>query len=151
MGSWNVRRAAWNDKVGTPKGGRSREVPIEDETLQALAALHRSDGLALSHASGRMHHRNEMKWPLWRACKRACLRRIGWHVLRHTFASHLVMRGIPLKVVQELLGHTDIRMTLRYAHLAPAVRRDAVEQLGQPAPAWSREPPTAGAPAPEGE
>ena len=144
-----VRRAAWNDKIGTPKGGRSRELPLEDETLAALAALARRHDLAFSHASVRMHHRNEMKWPLWRACKRARIRRIGWHVLRHTFASHLVMRGIPLKVVQELLGHTDIRMTLRYAHVAPAVRRDAVEQLARPAPDWSRE--TAPTPAPEPE
>jgi Phage integrase family len=45
--------------------------------------------------------------PLKRALKHAGLRSIGWHVLRHTFASHLVMRGVALKVVQELLGQLD--------------------------------------------
>jgi putative addiction module component (TIGR02574 family) len=64
--------------------------------------------------------------------------RVRWHVTRHTFASHLVMRGVPLKAVQELLGHTDIKTTMRYAHLAPAVRREAVESLSRPAPAWHR-------------
>ena len=72
---------------------------------------------------------NECKHPLWRTCRRAGLRIIGWHSLRHTFASHLVMRGAPLKAVQELLGHADIRMTMRYSHLSPSVRRDAVALL----------------------
>jgi integrase len=54
------------------------------------------------------------------------LRFVGWHVLRHTFASHLAMRGAPLKAIQELLGHATIMMTMRYAHLAPQVAREAV-------------------------
>jgi site-specific recombinase XerD len=65
------------------------------------------------------------KW----ARQRAGLRRIGWRVLRHTFASHLVMRGAPLKAVQELLGHATIEMTMRYAHLSSDTRRDAVALL----------------------
>jgi site-specific recombinase XerD len=48
---------------------------------------------------------------------------------RHTFASHLVMRGVPLKAVQELLGHATIEMTMRYSHLSPEVTRDAVKVL----------------------
>ena len=64
-----------------------------------------------------------------RACRKAGLRQIGWHVLRHTFASHLVMRGAAMKVVQELLGHATIEMTMRYAHLGPDVPRHAVKLL----------------------
>jgi site-specific recombinase XerD len=80
-----------------------------------------------------MWKKGQAKWPLWRACKKAGLRMIGWHVLRHTFASHLAMRGVPLKAVQELLGHATIEMTMRYAHLAPTVKREAVAQLDLPA------------------
>jgi len=66
---------------------------------------------------------------MWRACRQAGLRKITWHVLRHTFASHLVMRGVPLKAVQELMGHATIEMTLRYSHLSPEVGRGAVQLL----------------------
>jgi len=66
---------------------------------------------------------------MWRTCRRTGLRKITWHVLRHTFASHLVMSGVPLKAVQELMGHATIEMTLRYSHLSPEVGRGAVQLL----------------------
>ena len=47
----------------------------------------------------------------------------------HTFASHLVMSGVDLTTVRDLLGHKDIKMTLRYAHLAPSHKVKAVEVL----------------------
>lgn len=79
--------------------------------------------------AGRMLHSNETKHPLWRACRRAGLLSIGWHVLRHSFASHLVMRGAPIRGAQELLGHSTIEMTMRYAHLSPNVTREIVGLL----------------------
>ena len=58
------------------------------------------------------------------------------HMLRHTCASRLVQRGVPLAVVQQWMGHSNIMTTMRYAHMAPdslAIGREALEQ-GKPAP-----------------
>ena len=52
-----------------------------------------------------------------------------FHDLRHTFASRLVMAGENLKTVQELLGHKDIKMTMRYSHLSVAHKQNAVNKL----------------------
>lgn len=130
-GRLRVCRSVYMGIVGTTKSGKIREIPLSDKAMMMLRSLpsRLASGLAFPGPGGRLLTGAECRSPLLRACKRAGLRKIGWHTMRHTFASHLVMRGAPLKAVQELLGHANIQMTMRYAHLTADVRRDAVRLL----------------------
>jgi site-specific recombinase XerD len=67
-----------------------------------------------------------------RAARRANLTHEGVHILRHTFCSHLAMRGAPAKAILELLGHQDLSMTQRYMHLSPAALDAAIRLLDGP-------------------
>jgi integrase len=104
-------------------------VLLSEDALAALRALPRSSALVFPADADALLAKGQCEWPLWRACARFGIQRIGWYALRHSFASHLVMRGVPMKAVQELLGHCTMEMTMRYAHLSADVRRDAVRLL----------------------
>ena len=69
--------------------------------------------------------------PLWYSVRRqAGIEDVRLHDLRHTFASHAVLRGIPLPVVSRLLGHKRPSMTLRYAHVGDRETEAAAERIG---------------------
>jgi hypothetical protein len=65
---------------------------------------------------------------------------VGVHLLRHTFCSHLAMRGAPPRAIQELAGHQDIATTQRYMHLSPAAIDAAIRLLEQPVPRAATDP-----------
>ncbi len=67
-----------------------------------------------------------------RACRRANLRRLRWHDLRHSFASQLAIGGLSLQRIQKWLGHSTIKMTERYAHLTPDGGREFLSALDAP-------------------
>ncbi len=124
----------------SPKGNRPRVVPLTPDALTCLretlaesvwrkpahfvwtgaASWHgqhdryrtRSEGNCAS-AMGKI------------AAKAGLDEEVTWHTLRHTFASWLVMRGVPIPAVQELLGHALIKQTMRYAHLTPGFAQHA--------------------------
>lgn len=119
-GQVHVRRSWTHGKLGTPKSGRSRIVPASPELVEAFKAhRHLNGDLVFCKPEGGYLDRNKVKHPFWTCTRAAGLPEIRIHDLRHTFASQLVMRGVPLNAVKELLGHATIEMTMRYAHLAP--------------------------------
>jgi integrase len=132
-----VRRTLWKGHEDSPTSGRSREVPLGDDLIDVLKA-HRLVSFmrgpyVFSDVAGKRLCYWTVDQMVPRICKKAGLaKRLTMHDLRHSFASHLVMRGVSLKAVQELLGHSSMEMTLRYAHLSPDVKRDAVKLLDRP-------------------
>ena len=56
--------------------------------------------------------------------------KVVFHTLRHTFASHLAINGVPIFTIQKLMNHKEIKMTLRYAKLSPDSGREALMNLG---------------------
>ncbi len=129
-----VKTNIYRGRSGTPKGGRSRDIPLSETAVRALKDhRHLKGPLVFCTSDGAMLNAyNRCQNAIDRQCRRAGLRPVGWHTLRHSFASHLVMRGVPLKVVQELMGHATIEMTMRYSHLSPHVAAEAIKVLDIP-------------------
>jgi len=114
------------------KNGRARTVTMNALVLQTLQATKDSeDPMALVFTNGCGRPYRYCRDTFERACRKAGIEDFTFHDLRHTFASRLVMAGIHLAVVEELLGHTVLSMTMRYAHLAPSAYQGAVDMLAR--------------------
>lgn len=126
----NVSRSVSRGHITTPKSRKGRCVELGDDVTAMLRRhRHLRGPLVFCDADGAMWPAGACKHPLYRAARRAKLRQVGWHVLRHTFGSHLAMRGASANAIRELMGHTSLTTTLRYMHLSPASRRDVVRLL----------------------
>jgi integrase len=115
------------------KSNKARQIHINDRLAQVLKELRQSNQLKSEFVfcDGQGRRLYEVKRSFASACRRAGLEDLRFHDLRHTFASHLVMAGVSLKAVQDLLGHADLKMTMRYAHLSQAHLKDAVAVLNK--------------------
>ena len=113
--------------VRNSKNGEGREIPVAVELLRELRPLRKTGEYVFSFDG---HSRiQSIRTGFENATKRAGISDFTFHDLRHTFASHLVMSGVDLLTVKELLGHKSINMTLRYSHLSPDHKRNAVDLL----------------------
>jgi len=124
-----VRHSIFRGRMGSPKSNKERPVPLNDDAMEALNSLCQNGEFVFCNDQGKPWTDNQCKWPLIRASKSAGIRHVSWHMLRHTFASHLVQHGTSIMEVQKYLGHSDIRTTQRYAYLNPEIRHDEVRKL----------------------
>ncbi len=122
-------RCDYTGELTSPKSNRVRHIPMDVDVYEMLLERKRSTGYVFLNDNSEPFKGQAMQHRMVRLCKRSGLREIGWHALRHTFASHLAMRGVPMTAVQMLMGHSSITTTMRYAHLAPSTLRAAVDML----------------------
>lgn len=117
-------------KGDTSKTNDTRHIPMNKEVLNTLESWGKQSGKSRyvfpSQNGGRL---DDVKSAWLKLLERAKITEFRWHDMRHDFASRLVMAGVPLNTVRDLLGHSDIKMTLRYAHLAPGTKAAAVELI----------------------
>ena len=116
-------------KVVNTKNNESRVIPINQTLYEEFLRLIKQvrGEYVFSDKNGRPY--GDIKKSFASALKKAKIKDFRFHDLRHTFGSHLVMQGANLRTVQQILGHKDIKMTMRYAHLSPEYVQKAVEKL----------------------
>jgi integrase len=139
----DVRRSHSRGHTTSPKSNRGRSIAMSSQTVAVLTSLRKAqvrsigddfgaNDFVLAGSDRTRISKSAADRALARICSRAGLRELSWHKLRHSCASHLIMRGTPLRVVQEVLGHATLSMVLKYAHLAPQVTAQAIESLDLP-------------------
>lgn len=126
-----IRRAFAKGVLGSPKSNKIRHIPMSATVRHVLQSMNRSRGYIFADNNGDVLSQVASIKKLHRIARKAGLRKIGWHTLRHTFASHLAQSGADLIAIQGLLGHSDIRTTMRYSHINGATLRKAIGILDQ--------------------
>jgi len=130
----HVRRSLWRGTLGTPKSRRSRRAidmpPTLEAALRQLSATRRSEFVFCSERGTPLDADNFRHREFPQALRRAGLRRVRFHDLRHTYTSLLIAHGAHPKYIQAQLGHASIQTTLdRYGHLMPQLHQVEAQKL----------------------
>ena len=117
------------DKDNT-KSGKSRYIPMHEEVMKVFNALeqtNKTDLIFKSPVTGKKLDTIKRSWAT--LMKTAEIDNFRFHDLRHNFCSMLAMKGIPLYTIAQIAGHSDVKMTQRYAHLCPDHLSDAISAI----------------------
>ena len=141
MRAGEIKSLKWNDvnidkkyislRSENTKAQRIRFIPLNYKALEAIThqqVKQKTDVYVFTNPKTKSKYTEHKSW-FARIIAEANIQNFRFHDLRHTFASKLVMRGVDLNTVRELMGHSDIKMTLVYAHLAPEHKQKAVDLL----------------------
>jgi integrase len=118
-------------QIARSKSGKSRHIVLTDEGRiffkQAVIGKKGDDLIFMRSTGAKWRHADQYR-QMKEACQKAkIIPAIGFHILRHTYASRLAMKGVPMPVIATQLGHSDTRMTEKhYAHLAPSYVADTI-------------------------
>lgn len=119
----------YTKELGSPKSNRERVIPLDQDLWAMLFRRNRATGYVFLDGDGVPFNEKRLARRLKAVRKKAGLRPIGWHTLRHTFATHLAMAGAPPSIIQALLGHSSILTTMRYTHATASGLRSAIDLL----------------------
>jgi len=111
------------------KNSEKRELPMNEAVKNTLIGVrkHPESELVFTKKNGESY--GDFKKSFLKALEKSDIKDFRFHDCRHTFASHLVMAGVDLNTIRELLGHKSLTMTLRYSHLSPNFKKQAVGVL----------------------
>ena len=122
------------------KNNERRDIPMNETVKATLEGIERRGYLVFANRRGKQIDGVPLYFAFHEALQKSGIGDFRFHDLRHTFASSLVMEGVDIMVIKELLGHKDLKMTLRYAHLSPKHKTRVVNILDR---VMSQNPPQA--------
>lgn len=130
-GYLHVRKSVWKGVEDLPKGGKPRRVLMIPRLQAALKAVigKRKSGRVLLREDGTEYTDKTLRTLIRKASDLAGTEHHGVHVLRHTFCSHLAMKGVAAFAIQKAAGHADIKTTQNYMHLSPDAEEKAMLRL----------------------
>lgn len=114
---------------GSPKSNKSRIVPLTNTLFTVLRERKSENEFIFYDSYKKPLKYGNCKRNLHKICAKAGLRKIGWHILRHSFASNLASQNNSIVAIKELLGHSDIKTTMRYSHVNLPVLQKVIESI----------------------
>ncbi len=125
---FDFENGVWIKPVELTKQKKSSHIPLNQEALSILKSMKRKNDFLFFNEKSRDHLHDIKKF--WkRICEEAQIKNATIHDLRHTFASTLVSDGVSLEIIGKLIGHSNIRTTQRYSHLANSALRQATDMF----------------------